>query len=740
MLGNALSIALARCVVGVGVSNISSRAISNVRNLSGNKQNTSMEEEWNLSAEELDSLEQDALRQLANRQNLFTTPTASVSSTQGKRLIPSTLVPSPPKLPGTSQISVKIFKDRPGKIALEAQYNPHLVAALKSVAGHEWDQHRRVWTYPEGELENVGKALCSLPHIVIREVPPLSLPVKCREVDYEAGKDMSEQRSPAKFQSSQLYVSSKSSPCKSLANSDGRIGGSPQGQKNTVVVQIYFIDQDRIAARSSYNERVKEACQAVHGRLWNAEEKVWTFPKNTLGELLDSLDKISSPPIAVEVIPPLVMPNSWSSRNPKSRKVIESEVKLGVTPSVRTKLWKEADQMQEEYQRCNVNLSIHASGNIAARFPYQKRVIAAFHCIPKAEWNSKERLWMFPISSLLDAERALAQIDSLEVVVVSLDPFVRCALDAAASLPDLRGMYSNIPAFLEDVLLPFQRDGVRFTLEHGGRALIADEMGLGKTVQAIAVVSCLKNTWPVLIITPSALRLQWALMINQWLHICSSEISIVMSQFAGSSREGFNIVQSSSKHNVQLDGLFNIVSYDLLPKLQETLMNTDFKIVIADESHYLKNAQAKRTDACIPLLQKAHHCILLTGTPALSRPIELFTQLQALHPTVYKNVHHYGQRYCKGGYFGIYQGASNHEELHALMKTTVMIRRLKKDVLSELPVKRRQQILISLEEKGLQRMRALFFELERIKKKMELCSLEEESQSIKWTQQQLINK
>lgn len=44
----------------------------------------------------------------------------------------------------------------------------------------------------------------------------------------------------------------------------------------------------------------------------------------------------------------------------------------------------------------------------------------------------------------------------------------------------------------------------------------------------------------------------------------------------------------------------------------------------------------------------------------------------------------------------MYQGASNHEELHNLMKATVMIRRLKNDVLSELPVKRRQQVSIRM--------------------------------------------
>ncbi|KAK9134685.1 hypothetical protein Syun_014015 [Stephania yunnanensis] len=62
-------------------------------------------------------------------------------------------------------------------------------------------------------------------------------------------------------------------------------------------------------------------------------------------------------------------------------------------------------------------------------------------------------------------------------------------------------------------------------------------------------------------------------------------------------------------------------------------------------------------------------------------------KLEALYPDVYRNVHEYGMGIdIAKGVFGIYQGASNHEELHNLMKATIMIRRLKKEVLSELPL------------------------------------------------------
>ncbi|EPS71202.1 hypothetical protein M569_03554, partial [Genlisea aurea] len=387
-----------------------------------------------------------------------------------------------------------------------------------------------------------------------------------------------------------------------------------------------------------------------------------------------------------------------------------------------------------------VKFFLHASGNIAAKFQYEKLLVGAFHNIPGAIWNAKERVWMFPLASLPCAETVLLDLPGYNVEIENLDPLVRRAITASAALPDLQCLYEKIPSSIEAKLLPFQREGVRFILQHGVRALLADEMGLGKTLQAIAVASCIQEAWPVLVLTPSSLRLHWASMIHEWLDITPSDILVVLSQCSGINRGGFNVLSSSSKQSLNLDGIFNIISYDSVTKFQDILLSSHFKLVIADESHFLKNAQAKRTSATIPLLKKAKYVILLSGTPALSRPIELFKQLEALYPNVYKNVHEYGSRYCKGAIFGAYQGASNHEELHNLMKATLMIRRLKKDVLSELPVKRRQKVFLELKEEEMRHINALFHELEVVKRKLKSCQSIEEADSLKLTEKNLINK
>ncbi|XP_020575775.1 SWI/SNF-related matrix-associated actin-dependent regulator of chromatin subfamily A-like protein 1 isoform X2 [Phalaenopsis equestris] len=434
-----------------------------------------------------------------------------------------------------------------------------------------------------------------------------------------------------------------------------------------------------------------------------------------------------SPPASASIYKPC--------QAPPSRTSLESRYDNVEVPSG---LLDDNSLSTNDLPQLSVRLYLHSTGLIAAKFSYSPILVQAVHKVPKASWRPEERLWLFPLSSLKTAEHVFSGVSGANVELQSLDPLACRAIVCANAAPDLSALYDRIPSYLESKLLPFQREGVRFVLQHGGRALLADEMGLGKTLQALAVASSLGESWPVLVLTPSSLRLHWASMIHQWLGIPAGDILVVLSQ-AGSTRGGFKIVFSSQKLAIRLDGTFNIVSYDSVPKLQNVLLSSAFKIVIADESHFLKNGQAKRTSASLPILQKAQYAILLSGTPALSRPIELFKQLEALHPEVYRSVHEYGNRYCKGGVFGLYQGASNHDELHSLMKGTVMIRRLKNDVLLELPVKRRQQVFLDLNEKDLKETRALFRELEVIKSKIQTCT-EENLKALKFTQKNLISK
>ena len=89
---------------------------------------------------------------------------------------------------------------------------------------------------------------------------------------------------------------------------------------------------------------------------------------------------------------------------------------------------------------------------------------------------------------------------------------------------------------------------------------------------------------------------------------------------------------------------FVIISYTLISLMIDTLEEINFKVIIADECHYLKNANAARTKGVVTLLRKSLRAVLLSGTPALSRPMELFTQLNALEPLAWPDLKEFGKR------------------------------------------------------------------------------------------------
>lgn len=147
-----------------------------------------------------------------------------------------------------------------------------------------------------------------------------------------------------------------------------------------------------------------------------------------------------------------------------------------------------------------------------------------------------------------------------------------------------------------------------------------------------------------------------------------------------------------------------ICSYDIIPKIIDKIKRFKPNIGIADEAHYLKNASAKRTGAILPFLQRLKHVILLTGTPAFARPKEMFTLLSIIRPDVFRFFKPFGERYCdpKNAKFGHgidYLGSSNEKELFFILKKTIMIRRLKQDVLKELPKKRRKKVHVNVDAK-----------------------------------------
>lgn len=74
-----------------------------------------------------------------------------------------------------------------------------------------------------------------------------------------------------------------------------------------------------------------------------------------------------------------------------------------------------------------------------------------------------------------------------------------------------------------------------------------------------------------------------------------------------------------------------VLGYGLLTSDAQTLVDTlyrqNFKVVVIDESHYMKSRNAMRSNILLPIVQKATRAILLTGTPALGRPEEVFSIL-----------------------------------------------------------------------------------------------------------------
>uniref|UniRef100_A0A4W3I9W2 Zinc finger RANBP2-type containing 3 n=1 Tax=Callorhinchus milii TaxID=7868 RepID=A0A4W3I9W2_CALMI len=279
---------------------------------------------------------------------------------------------------------------------------------------------------------------------------------------------------------------------------------------------------------------------------------------------------------------------------------------------------------------------------------------------------------------------------------------------------------SALPEKLKQRLLPFQKEGIKFALERNGRCMLADEMGLGKTIQAIAVAYMYKAEWPLLIVVPSSLKYPWIEEIEKWIPELNPE--------------DVNLIDNKTDIGRIQTSKVTILGYGLLTTdarmLIDALCEQHFQVVIVDESHYMKSRNAARSTILAPIVQKAARAVLLTGTPALGRPEELFMQIDALYPRKFGTWSEYSKKYCNAHvrYFGKRaqwdcKGASNLDELH-LCLSKIMIRRMKDEVLTQLPPKVRQRIPFDLGKDASKEMNASIEEWEKLMRKLHSCSTE----------------
>ena len=224
--------------------------------------------------------------------------------------------------------------------------------------------------------------------------------------------------------------------------------------------------------------------------------------------------------------------------------------------------------------------------------------------------------------------------------------------------------------------LSHQKEAIQKLVENK-KFILADDMGLGKTTSTI-IAALEAGSKKVLIICPATLKINWKREIENY-----SDKSVYIAE--------------GKKFSTDSD--FVIINYDIIKNFHDPKKKDDsqvllanFDLVIIDEAHYIKNAQAQRTKLINDIVKNVDRLWLLTGTPMTSRPIDYFNLLSLVDSPVAKNWMAYVIRYCEGYQFKAgprkvwnVMGASNLEELRD-RTVGLTLRRLKENVL-DLPDK-----------------------------------------------------
>nr|XP_056717496.1 SWI/SNF-related matrix-associated actin-dependent regulator of chromatin subfamily A-like protein 1 [Euleptes europaea] len=460
-----------------------------------------------------------------------------------------------------------------------------------------------------------------------------------------------------------------------VAGSTGNFLATPVQRKAHSILKGKCVkhSEDRFQVNIGYNAKLIEMFRSLPSKKYDPATKMWNFSLEDYNQLMEAVEQIScitlSPLEGMEAALKTTMPSSVC-KDPYLTSLLQSCTGWKkLSASVRGKC------VLISCSRFEVDIGYAAS------------LIGVFKQVTSRNYDMKTRKWNFLLEDYLNLIELVKSLPGVEVEPLPKPLIQTFAAQFEKSFPKTADIpeadLSGVDPKVVSSLMPFQREGVNFAISREGRLLLADDMGLGKTIQAICIAAYYRKEWPLLVIAPSSVRFTWAEAFRRWLPSLSPD--------------SISVIATSKDH--LLARLINVVSFDLLSKMERQLKTT-LQVVIVDESHFLKNVKTARCQATLPLLKAAKRVILLSGTPAMSRPAELYTQMAAVRPSFFPQFHSFALRYCdakKKPWGWDYSGSSNLGELKLLLEESIMIRRLKSKVLSQLPSKQRRVVVVAPE-------------------------------------------
>ena len=332
-------------------------------------------------------------------------------------------------------------------------------------------------------------------------------------------------------------------------------------------------------------------------------------------------------------------------------------------------------------------------------FQYHPMLVKCMRRIPSARYNGEGKFW----------EVSKLDVVYLQKMGVWAEQHRFCS--RIYWLEDKESVLTYEPLPIPELKVPhnlliepyeYQREGIAYALEKK-RCILGDEQGLGKTIEAIGVLTATK-AFPALVVCPASLKINWQRELRKFgglnAVILDDKNRQTWQRFWSIKRadgracaEVFIVNYESLRKffvlRVKREGRFTLKSVEFDPRKDL------FRTIIIDESHKCKNHSTQQAKFVQGIAMGKEYILELTGTPVVNNNIDLIQQLNIMNRLDdFGGYTKFMARYCAGEH-----KASHLKELNYLLRKNCFVRRLKKDVLTQLPDKTRSYLVTDIDNR-----------------------------------------